>query len=97
MTTTLGPLEAETCRDYVVLRLLDAGWSQDQIIEHVTPSRRHMDASIPHDYRQDAPSAHRQQRPSRGVESPRFGLGQNHRLRDRDLGGRPPARQPETG
>jgi hypothetical protein len=36
-----------------------------------------VDASIPHDYRQDAPSAHRQQRPSRGVESPRFGLGQN--------------------
>jgi type I restriction enzyme, R subunit len=31
--TTLGPLEAETCRDYVVPRLHDAGWSPDQIIE----------------------------------------------------------------
>ena len=30
---TLGPLEAETCRDYVVPRLLDAGWSLDQIVE----------------------------------------------------------------
>jgi type I restriction enzyme R subunit len=33
MTTALGPLEAETCRDYVVPRLHDAGWSADQIIE----------------------------------------------------------------
>ena len=43
VTTTLGPLEAETCRDYVVIRLLDAGWSQDQIIEHVTPSHGCLD------------------------------------------------------
>lgn len=31
--TLLGPLEAETCRDYVVPRLRDAHWSADQIIE----------------------------------------------------------------
>lgn len=31
--TTLGSLEEETCRDYVVPRLQDAGWSSDQIIE----------------------------------------------------------------
>lgn len=30
---TLGPLEWETCRDYVVPRLRDAGWSTDQIVE----------------------------------------------------------------
>ena len=31
--TTLGPLEAETCRDYVLPRRHAAGWSPDQIIE----------------------------------------------------------------
>lgn len=28
-----GPLEADTCRDYVLPRLEDAGWSRDQIVE----------------------------------------------------------------
>jgi len=28
-----GPLEADTCRDYVVPRLKAAGWSEDQIVE----------------------------------------------------------------
>jgi type I restriction enzyme, R subunit len=31
--TTLGPLEAETCRDFVMPRLHEAGWSADQIVE----------------------------------------------------------------
>lgn len=31
--SSLGPLEAETCRDYVVPRLREAGWSDDQIVE----------------------------------------------------------------
>jgi len=31
--SALGPLEAETCRDYVVPRLRDAGWSEDRIVE----------------------------------------------------------------
>src|SRR5262249_12863987 len=28
-----GPTEAETCRDYVVPRLKEAGWEDDQIVE----------------------------------------------------------------
>ena len=28
-----GPLESETCRDYVLPRLADAGWTREQIIE----------------------------------------------------------------
>ena len=28
-----GPLEEDTCRDYVVPRLKAAGWSDDQIVE----------------------------------------------------------------
>ena len=31
--STLGPLERETCRDYVMPRLEAAGWSADQIVE----------------------------------------------------------------
>jgi type I restriction enzyme R subunit len=31
--STRGPLEADTCRDYVLPRLRDAGWSDDQIVE----------------------------------------------------------------
>jgi type I restriction enzyme, R subunit len=31
--SALGPLEAETCRDYVVPRLEEAGWTSNQIIE----------------------------------------------------------------
>lgn len=28
-----GPLESETCRDYILPRLIQAGWSEDQIVE----------------------------------------------------------------
>ena len=28
-----GPLEADTCRDYVVPRLKAVGWSEDQVVE----------------------------------------------------------------
>ena len=31
--STRGPLEQDTCRDYVVPRLKEAGWSDDQIVE----------------------------------------------------------------
>ena len=31
--STRGPLEEDTCRDYVVPRLKEAGWSDDQIVE----------------------------------------------------------------
>jgi type I site-specific restriction endonuclease len=31
--SSLGPLEAETCRDYVVPRLREAGWADEQIVE----------------------------------------------------------------
>ena len=39
--TSLGPLEAETCRDYVVPRLDEAHWSNEQIVEQypVSPGR----------------------------------------------------------
>jgi type I restriction enzyme R subunit len=33
--SALGPLEWETCRDYVVPRLLEAGWSAEQIVEQL--------------------------------------------------------------
>lgn len=31
--SVLGPLESETCRDYVLPRLADAGWRREQIVE----------------------------------------------------------------
>jgi type I restriction enzyme R subunit len=31
--STRGPLEQDTCRDYVLPRLREAGWSDDQIVE----------------------------------------------------------------
>lgn len=31
--TVRGPLESETCRDYILPRLIQAGWTEDQIIE----------------------------------------------------------------
>jgi type I restriction enzyme R subunit len=33
MTGGTGPLESDTCRDYVLPRLRAAGWQDDQIIE----------------------------------------------------------------
>ena len=57
--SSLGPLEWETCRDYVVPRLRDAGWSDDQIVEQyritdgrIVPTRgRHRrDAPLIADY-----------------------------------------------
>jgi len=31
--TVHGPFQSETCRDYVLPRLADAGWKREQIIE----------------------------------------------------------------
>lgn len=48
-----GPTEADTCRDYVVPRLKEAGWDEDQIVEQyritdgriITIGRKHRRAS----------------------------------------------------
>jgi type I restriction enzyme R subunit len=54
--STLGPLESETCRDYVLPRLDEAGWRQEQIVEQY---------SITHGRIVQAGMRHRRDRPLR--------------------------------